>query len=70
MNGQEGDLDNRGEKDGPIQNPRYLRGIQGRFVDEPIKRASVYKMSRVPYGAAKLCRQAEHSLWLAAGSLQ
>jgi ArsR family metal-binding transcriptional regulator len=27
-------------------------------------------MSRVPYGAAKLCRQAEHSPWLAAGSLQ
>jgi hypothetical protein len=47
---------------------------------EPIKRAhspllaaglaSVYKVSRVPYGAAKLCRQGEHSPWLAAGSLQ
>jgi hypothetical protein len=27
-------------------------------------------MSCVPCGAAKLCRQGEHSPWLAAGSLQ
>jgi hypothetical protein len=47
---------------------------------EPIKRAhspllaaglaSVYKISLVPCGAAKLCRQGEHSPWLAAGRLQ
>jgi hypothetical protein len=50
------------------------------FHFEPIKRAhspllaaglaSVYLKSCHPYGAAKLCRQAEHSPWLAAGRLQ